>query len=434
MKLRKWDGIPIRPLSAIEKKNLENSIRHSGQYEKIKVMPDGLIIDGHHRFEILGDAVQYEIVDVDYDAAFGMAIAINLARRQLTPDQVVEVQKALKANKEAQKATAEALRKAGKTQEETAAVLGVARQTVDKWEDTTNAKNGNSCTKEPAADLFDTPDYRTKVTKKQKEQIAQRAEEGETQAEIAADFGITQQAVGKIISKHAEKKAKEYAELEQKEMLEVTLGEDVTGWHKVGNQFLYCGSNTDSAFTGNVPECALAFADPPYNADVAEWDNNFVWQQDYLQDIAKVVCVTPGGWNAVGFYRQTKMRYVWEIACWIKNGMTHGRCGYANWIKTSVFGLENPRISQDHFSVTINTGQTEETSHKGRKPEQYLEQIILMFTAESDCIIDPFAGSGQTLLVSEKMKRISYNAEIEPEFVKSIIMRGMERGLAYERL
>ena len=140
------------------------------------------------------------------------------------------------------------------------------------------------------------------------------------------------------------------------------------GWFKIGNQYLYYGSNIDDIFLSFIPDCKFAFADPPYNAEIADWDKGFLWEQDYLQDIAEIVAVTPGGWNAYGFYQQTKMNYIWEMVCWIKNGMTHGRCGYANFIKASIFSNNKVKISQDFWDITIKTSETEETNHKGRKP------------------------------------------------------------------
>jgi len=206
------------------------------------------------------------------------------------------------------------------------------------------------------------------------------------------------------------------------------------GWHKIGNQHLYYGSNTDDEFIGKLPKAKFAFADPPYNAGVDDWDHNFIWQQDYLQDIADVVAVTPGGWNAYGFYKTTEMNYQWEIACWIKNGMTHGRCGYANWIKVSVFGKEKPKIQQDHLSITIKTSETEHTFHKGRKPYPLMANLIEMFSDEGETIIDPFTGSGTTLLMSEKLNRISYNAELDKQYCIDIINRCITNGMFYDRI
>lgn len=150
------------------------------------------------------------------------------------------------------------------------------------------------------------------------------------------------------------------------------LEEMKRGWYKVGNQYLYCGSNVDKEFTEQLPYCVFGFADPPYNANVDEWDSNFTWQQDYLQDLADIVAVTPGGWNAYNFYKETNMQYVWEMFCWINNGMTHGKCGFANVIKTSIFSKGKVKIPQDFWQISIKVNTTEDTRHKGRKPYEYL--------------------------------------------------------------
>jgi len=52
----------------------------------------------------------------------------------MTPEQIRELQKRLKQDREQQKKVALALRQAGKTQEEAAAVMGVAQNTVSDWE------------------------------------------------------------------------------------------------------------------------------------------------------------------------------------------------------------------------------------------------------------------------------------------------------------
>jgi 16S rRNA G966 N2-methylase RsmD len=195
------------------------------------------------------------------------------------------------------------------------------------------------------------------------------------------------------------------------------------GWYKVNNQFLYFGSNTDKEFIDFLPAAKFAFADPPYNAGVDEWDYNFKWELDYLQDKADVVAVTPGGWNACNFYKETQMNYIWEMFCWISNGMTHGRCGYANVIKTSIFGNVKPKISQDFWKISIRVSETEDTQHKGRKPYEFMFYLLDVFTKESDIVIDPFAGSGTTLIMCEQMNRISYNAEINEQYCRLIFER-----------
>jgi len=205
------------------------------------------------------------------------------------------------------------------------------------------------------------------------------------------------------------------------EPLKVKQGE----WFELGKHKIYCGSNLDDNFINNLPNCSFAFADPPYNANVDEWDSGFKWNQDYLQNYAKVVAVTPGGWQANKLYQDSKMNYIWELACWIKNGMTHGKCGYSNWIKIAIFAKEQnkPKISQDFKDITIKTSETTETSHKGRKPYPLMEWLIDMFTEVEDIVIDPFLGSGTTLLQCEKMGRTCYAAEMNVDYCNDIVER-----------
>lgn len=205
------------------------------------------------------------------------------------------------------------------------------------------------------------------------------------------------------------------------EPIKIKAGE----WFQLGKHKIYCGSNLDDNFINNLPNCSFAFADPPYNANVDEWDSGFTWNQDYLQNYAKVVAVTPGGWQANKLYIDSKMNYIWELACWIKNGMTHGKCGYSNWIKIAVFAKEQnkPKISQDFKEITIKTSETIETSHKGRKPYPLMEWLIDLFTEVEDIVIDPFLGSGTTLLQCEKMGRICYAAEMNIDYCNDIVER-----------
>jgi len=203
--------------------------------------------------------------------------------------------------------------------------------------------------------------------------------------------------------------------------LKIVKGE----WFDLGKHKIYCGSNRDDNFINNLPNCAFAFADPPYNANVDQWDTGFIWNHDYLQDFAKVVAVTPGGWQANKLYQDSKMNYTWELACWVKNGMTHGKCGYSNWIKIAIFAhdINKPKISQDFKEITIKTSETTETAHKGRKPYPLMEWLIDLFTDVEDTVLDPFLGSGTTLLQCEKMGRICYGAEMNIQYCIDIVER-----------
>lgn len=58
--------------------------------------------------------------------------------------------------------------------------------------------------------------------------------------------------------------------------------------------------------------------------------------------------------------------------------------------------------------------------HKQQSPIQLLVRIILSSTNPNDTVLDPFAGSGTTLVVAEQLKRNSIGIEKDKENVKCI--------------
>ncbi|HMZ95334.1 MAG TPA: site-specific DNA-methyltransferase, partial [Chitinophagales bacterium] len=55
-------------------------------------------------------------------------------------------------------------------------------------------------------------------------------------------------------------------------------------------------------------------------------------------------------------------------------------------------------------------------NHSAAFPESLPEWFIKLFTAENDLVLDPFAGSGTTLNVAQKLSRNSIGIEILPEY------------------
>jgi hypothetical protein len=188
---------------------------------------------------------------------------------------------------------------------------------------------------------------------------------------------------------------------------------------------LYCGDTSSENFIKQLPDAKFAFADPPYNAGVADWDNSFAWQHDWLTEKAGIVAVTPGIISIFDFARITKMPYRWSMSCWIDNGMTRSPLGFGNWIYIALFSEDSNLHCncQDIVRVSIKTNETGETKHKGRKPAEMMVNLLNMFTQEKDIVIDPFLGSGTTLLAAETTNRICYSGEISPEYCSEIIER-----------
>lgn len=403
----------IPPLTSEEFNQLEQNCLAEGIRESILTW-NGFIIDGHNRYEIatkwnLDFQTKSKHFKDELDAKIWM-VNNQFGRRNLQDFVKGELMKALE-ELEKQKGKEKQLQTLKKGIE--TPVLSI----IDKTE-THNTRNivaeklGWSTGKKAQFDV---------VVKKAPEEVKEKLRTGE----------VSINQVYQEIKKDEKEFIKQEKKIEQEKIIndiENTKFKNIEtkiekGWYKVGNQYLYYGSNTDKEFINNLPKAKFCFADPPYNAGVDEWDFNFKWELDYLQEYADVIAVTPGGWNACNFYKETKMNYIWEMFCWISNGMTHGRCGYANVIKTSIFGNVKPKISQDFWKITIKTSETEDTKHKGRKPYDFMIHLIDLFTVENDIVIDPFAGSGTTLLLCENMKRISYNAEVNKDYCIDIIKR-----------
>jgi len=59
-------------------------------------------------------------------------------------------------------------------------------------------------------------------------------------------------------------------------------------------------------------------------------------------------------------------------------------------------------------------------NHSAVFPKELPEWFIKLFTKENDTVLDPFAGSGTTLYVANKMQRNSIGVEIVQEYYERI--------------
>jgi hypothetical protein len=197
------------------------------------------------------------------------------------------------------------------------------------------------------------------------------------------------------------------------------------GWHQLGPHWLYCGDSTDPEFIERCAGARFAFADPPYNADKAEWDNNFVWKHDYLAEVAPIVAVTPGIASLADFMSLTGMPYRWTLSAEITNGMTRGALGFGNWIAVALFAADESlyRNAKDVLHIAAGTGDDQGGIHPSRKPIRLINELITLFTNKDDLIVDPFLGSGTTLIAADKLGRRCIGAELDPTYCAHIIAR-----------
>jgi site-specific DNA-methyltransferase (adenine-specific) len=68
-----------------------------------------------------------------------------------------------------------------------------------------------------------------------------------------------------------------------------------------------------------------------------------------------------------------------------------------------------------HLSTECNN-----KSHSAAFPEELPEWFIKLFTKEYDTVLDPFMGSGTTLIAANRMKRNSIGIDIVPEYCEMV--------------
>ena len=192
---------------------------------------------------------------------------------------------------------------------------------------------------------------------------------------------------------------------------------------RLGDHRLHCIDSSEWDFDGPAK---LAFADPPYNVGVDEWDKEFKWSHDWLEQVADYVLVTPGTSQISSFLKGSSMHYKWMLTNALPGVYgRHSAIGTSNTINALLFSeFESVHLGiSDYNSCSFSQSEKGESDHKGRKPKDFIGWLIQSFTLEGDLVIDPFLGSGTTLLMAENLNRVCFGCEILPRYCKEIICR-----------
>ena len=216
----------------------------------------------------------------------------------------------------------------------------------------------------------------------------------------------------------------------------------------------------------------LLFADPPYNLTKNFGENSFkqtsldeyeIWLESWLKDCAKLlkpaasvyIC---GDWRSAAAIQRVGMKYFT-----LRNRITwereKGRGAKANWKNASediwfftvsdkyTFNLDAVKTKRKVLAPYTENGapkdweksadgnfrlthpsnlwtdltvpfwsMPENTTHPTQKPEKLLAKIILASTIENDLILDPFAGSGTTLITAKKLNRNFCGIEADEKY------------------
>lgn len=110
----------------------------------------------------------------------------------------------------------------------------------------------------------------------------------------------------------------------------------------------------------------------------------------------------------VGIYSR-RCEFVFVMSCGDKyrTTQTYNDCRWNYW-----------QISSSKSQMTGGT-----IEHRAAYPSALVQQILNDFSYEDDIIVDPFCGTGTTMMVSNSMKRKCYGIEIDPLYCNTILNR-----------
>ncbi len=245
-----------------------------------------------------------------------------------------------------------------------------------------------------------------------------------------------------------------------------------------GDGRLFQGDALDWLKSLDNESAELVFADPPYNIKKAEWDDfesmqiYVAWCRGWLAEVARVL--KPNGTLYVcGFSEiladiKVAAAPLFRGCRWLvwhyKNkanlgkdwGRSHESILHFRKGRQQTFNVDDVRIpygahtlkypdhpqaetsqygrgskverddwtphplgakAKDVIEIpTTCNGMGEKTAHPTQKPEELLRRLVLASSNPGDLVLDPFSGSGTTLVVAEQLGRRWLGCEKEPQY------------------
>jgi len=368
----------LGPLAKDDLLRLQSSIEQDGAVVPIIIhASSGEIIDGRHRAQLTND---YRVINLDVDEreAVCLAVRLNLARRHLSLERKQELIKLLRPLF---------------TQQELARMIGTAQSRVSELQNISNIDSDNAYI----------PDLRYKIKPQQEEEIVKRLDEGETQAQVAADFGISQSRVGQI-----QKKLKKYSSLKAQREAETHLKS-----HNilVGDM---------SSLGSTVPDSSidLIFTDPPYGKEnLSQYEELASFAARALKPGGSLLCYSgqstlPEVFTAI----QPYLNYHWAL-CTQHTGQIQRLPGYRLFIhwKPILWFTKGPERFRKQYVADLVLSKQSKKHHRWEQGIEEAAYYIEALTLPRELVCDPFCGSGTTCLAAKRLGRHYLAFEIDPK-------------------
>lgn len=272
-------------------------------------------------------------------------------------------------------------------------------------------------------------------------------------------------------------------------------------YYEHANGTIWCSDAVSWLSSLKTSSVDMIFADPPYNINKAEWDQfesqqEYVnWSMEWIKQAARVLkpegTIYICGFSEVLADLKCAASPLFKSCRWLvwhyKNkanmngdwGRSHEsiihfrksdkftfnvddvRIPYGNHTlkyperiqaDTSAYGngkppasawRPNPRGAKPRDVIelpTTNNGMEERTSHPTQKPEELLRKIVLASSNQGDIVLDPFLGSGTTMVAAEQLKRRWMGCDISKEYcgmaaqrIKKVKEKSIEEWIEFDR-
>ena len=233
---------------------------------------------------------------------------------------------------------------------------------------------------------------------------------------------------------------------------------------KLGEHRLMCGDSTDPETVKVLMDgekADLLLTDPPYNVDyeggtedkMKIQNDSFKSEGDFLEFLRKAMSsasdVMKDGASYYIFHADSEGRNFREAATvigkvrecliWVKNSLVLGRQDYQWRHEPCLYGWKGTghKSYKDRSQTTILEFDRPKRSeeHPTMKPIPLFAYLMKNSTKPGDLVLDPFAGSGTSLICAEQLGRRCYTMELDQHYCDVVIARWESlTGLKAEKL
>jgi site-specific DNA-methyltransferase (adenine-specific) len=189
-----------------------------------------------------------------------------------------------------------------------------------------------------------------------------------------------------------------------------------------------------------IPSHSVDFVltDPPYitryrarDGKSVKNDDNDRWLQPAFMQVYRVLkpdsfCVSFYGWNTADLFMSAWRRAGFSIV-----GHVVFRKQYASSVRFMRYQHEqayllakgNPRPPAQPVSDVIDFAYTGNRLHPTQKPIEALSPLIEAFCKPSGTVLDPFCGSGSTLVAAQQLDRRYLGIELDESHYRTALRR-----------